>query len=207
MEGFSVGGFFSDPTRPWGVAGLIIILLSPLVGLAIFSKTKWGFGLFLAYSVVLLGYHLPFFTSWPSTSTTVIVLTDVALAVCVTVMLSKDMRTPYLAPEDRGWRIDKRYSCYVPVRVEARGASSSAHILNISVGGALIVGKEFQPKIGETILVTVDLADQQTTFSTVVERITAAGAGCGVSFQNLDVTTREALIERVKATTESPAKA
>jgi hypothetical protein len=122
-------------------------------------------------------------------------------------MLSKELRTPYLAAEDRGWRIDERYSCYVPVRVETRGASSMAHMLNISTGGALIVGKEFAPKIGDTILVTLEIPDQQTTFSTVIERITAAGAGCGVSFQNLDMAARASLIEKVKSMTGGASKA
>ncbi len=190
-----------NPSVPWGKFGLVLLLVSPLIAAAIYSKSRWGFATFLLYSAVLLAYHGRLLTVTPSTSTAVILATDLLLAVSVSIMLTREVRAPYLAEEDRGWRMDKRYSCYLPVRVEAKGLTCDAHLLNVSVGGALVAGPTFQPTVGETVLVTLDTPDHKATFSGVVERVSAAG--CGISFQNLSEQERNKLVASAQKSARS----
>lgn len=104
--------------HPFGVqslVGLAMILAPLLSGIGIFLIRPWGWFLYLAFSFFTVGFGLYRIFSVQSLFAYLISLMNMAIVATSIYVISKNVRTPYLSNEFRGWRIHKRVPLALPV--------------------------------------------------------------------------------------------
>lgn len=92
----------------YGIFGIILVLLAPIVGLGLFTITRQGYFLFFLHSAMTLTYSLWRLPRGPIFTQFVAVIINVALLAAAIYLLRGNRRIVYMAHEIRGFRRVRR---------------------------------------------------------------------------------------------------
>ncbi len=131
--------WFLELQARMGLFGIYLMILTPLVAWGIFAVSRWGWYLFLIFYLQLaiyVGLQLPLHTGRGAFWWLLLLLCAVFLAVWV--LMSRTVREPFFAAEERGWRISRRLPLKLPARLYAGDKVATAISRDISMTGALV---------------------------------------------------------------------
>ena len=117
---------------------IIILFFYPVVAAAVFSVRKWGWYLFIAGVLVLIGYNVFVFFLSPLYNYILLILYNLALAVVAGLLFRKHVIAPYFNPRLRWWESEPRYRIDIDIVVRLEKGDAAGDILDISSGGCYI---------------------------------------------------------------------
>lgn len=174
-------------TMPWPF--VIMMLLSFPVGLGLLLVKKWGWFLFLAYSVLLVAYNVyVILTNHDPYNFLALALTTLG-CVAIVYFSRKDVSAPYMKMYPRGWRGQRRVPVEIPIRVGEKNLKSR----DISPSGFYADWPDCPHNPNDAVRLIFELDGEELQLEGGVVRVDDNGAG--IAFRGL---TREqsALLEK-----------
>lgn len=152
----------------------IILLLFPmLVGIGLLLVKKWGWWLFLFYSIALiLSNTITLFKDPHLYNIGALVQTLLALS-AIFYFLKKDISAPYMKMYPRGWRGEKRN----PIQIQVRINSIDKLTRDISEAGFYLDWKDDPFEINEEVRVEIETDSDRRFLSAGVVRKDEEGTG------------------------------
>ena len=176
-------GFWQFASHGVGLAWLSLTVAGPLTAVGIYSGHIWGFALFLAYSGAALAYNSSFLFTQHRNTVVSIILLNLCIFAVVFYMLRRDLRAPYLAQEQRGWRINRRVVCSVPVQLLCAGQELAAMTVNVSPTGVLISCPGGAPAIpGDALTLVLGNGADAPRMQGMVVWVGDQGSTMGIAF-------------------------
>ena len=130
----------------------IILGLFPIVGIGIYMVRKWGWYLFLSFSVLLIFYNLFVFKYLnPNYSLGVVIFFILITTAISAFFLRKNVYAPYFNPRLRWWEIAARYRVPLDTILATNKGAVSCKTLDISETGCFVEYNESLP-LGSTVL-------------------------------------------------------
>lgn len=97
---------------------LILILLPIPVGIGLLFVKKWGWWLFLMYSILLIMYNLYVILTEPEVYNIGAIVQSILGCAAVFYFVNKDISAPYMKMYPRGWRGEKRKPLELKVAID-----------------------------------------------------------------------------------------
>jgi PilZ domain len=118
----------------------LLLVMFPVVAAGIYSVKRWGWYLFVAFSVVLIGYNIFVYLFWNQNySLAWIIFFIVVITAISAVLLRRQVNAPYFNPRLRWWEIAARYKVTLAVRIlTSDHGSMDAHLLDLSESGCFV---------------------------------------------------------------------
>jgi hypothetical protein len=114
---------------------IIILFIYPVVAVAVFSVRKWGWYLFIAGVMILIGYNVFVSILSPLYNYLLLILYNLALAVVAGLLFRKHVIAPYFNPRLRWWESEPRYRINISINIQIENENMEGDILDISSGG------------------------------------------------------------------------
>jgi hypothetical protein len=190
--------------RGFGVPGLALIALGPVVGVGIYAGRRWGLAIFLLHAFGLVAL-----ASWrlvavgPAAGRSLLMATNLVVFLFVGLMLTRNLRAPYLAREPRGWRRQSRVPCDLSMLVERGTQTYQGHLVDLSLSGALVTTRQVALTRGAALTLVLPFGGQRLTLAARVVRVTAAGFA--VRFEPLTEPQEALLTQLIDDTSEGTA--
>lgn len=164
-----------------------VLLAFPLVALGIWLVVKWGYYLFIAFSLTILGHNFYMLIESQSYNRYIVLLFQVTTLSVVGFFLQKHITAPYFNPKLKWWESLPRYKVDLMGKVKAGREVFEAEILDISKGGCFVkAGSKLT--INQTI--AIEFAHKKDEFSAkgvvlwVSEKVKD---GYGIKFEQVGV--------------------
>ena len=121
-------------------ADWIILCLFPIVAIGIYSVKKWGWYLFIFFSILLVAYNLFVYAFMnPNYNLGTVLIFIVFVSVIAANFLRKHVYSPYFNPRLRWWEIPARYRISLNTKILTdRYGTHDCKVFDISVTGCFI---------------------------------------------------------------------
>jgi hypothetical protein len=170
----------AEVLRTFGILGGVLLVTSLLVGIGLLRVRPWGYRLFTLYAIALVAYDIYELVRNPVLYNVGAIAQTVFAFAAVAYFARKDIFTPYLAPNARGFRGEKRYAFESNVTID--GARRVAR--DISSGGCFVVWPACPKAVGDSIeLEWGDAAGTTFTMHGTVARKDDGGIGVAYDVQ------------------------
>lgn len=139
--------------NPWfTVQFLAVILITPLVGIGLVKKRKWGLRLFFGYGIVLILLNGINYSLNPALFNIGQISVNIILLLVLLLFTRLELQAPFYRPE---WHTRvKRHKRAVPVAYDLSDTQIESITVDISEEGCFI-SSENLPKIGTPVTVTL----------------------------------------------------
>lgn len=168
---------------------LFLLLLPIFVGIGILSVQKWGWWLFLLYSILLIIYDIYALTLSPTYFNIGVLLRSIVGIFAIIYFTRKDISAPYFKMYPRGWRGEKRK----PIEMEIKIDEKELITKDISLSGFYIGLKDSDYSINQKLDIILNLEKNPIQLKGGVVRIDKNGIG--IAFRNLNSKNKEILKE------------
>ncbi len=159
--------------REIGKIEIILLLFPVLVGIGLILVKKWGWWLFLFYSITLiLNNTITLIKDYHMYNIGALVQTVLAFA-AIFYFLKKDISAPYMKMYPRGWRLEKRN----PIQIQVRINSIDKVTKDISDAGFYVDWIDCPFEINEEVRVEIETDVDKRYFSAGIVRKDEAGTG------------------------------
>jgi hypothetical protein len=164
----------------------IILVLFPVVGVGIYLMKKWGWYLFLCFSVLLISYNLFVYKYMnPNYSLETVMFFIVITTVISAYFLKKSVYAPYFNPRLRWWESATRYRTPLNTVLVVKNGTLPCKTIDISETGCF-VDLEGEIPIGSSVMIELLCDDVQINcMGTVVNKRSGANEkyqGYGIIF-------------------------
>lgn len=173
----------------------VILFLFPVVAVGVYTVRRWGWYLFLLFSVILIGYNLFVYTRNPNYALETVLLFIAVITLMSAFFLRKHVYAPYFSPRLRWWEHAARYRVVLRSRILTDGGAHDCTTLDISESGCFL-GTEAVLEEGTLVMVKIqckgvelDCLGRVVRKSGEKERV----RGYGIMFQGLPRDTRRNL--------------
>lgn len=152
----------------------IFFLFFPIVvGVGLLLVKKWGWWVFIGYSVLLIGYNSFLFATahnaWNMGS-----LVRAILGTAIVIYFArKDISAPYFKMYPRGWRLQKR----IPILTEVQVDEKRLKTKDISVRGLYVDWDNCKLELSSEVIMNLQLNDRSLSIKGGIVRIDPAGIG------------------------------
>ena len=178
----------------------IILGLFPVVALGVFMVRKWGWYLFVGFSVVLIAYNLyVYFYLNPNYQLHTVLLFILIVTAMSAVFFRKHVYAPYFNPRLRWWEVPSRYNITLATKILTNDTALNCRLLDISVSGCF-VNYAGELSVGESVLLIIQCAGNEIKcMGKIVRKSTKTDhSGYGIYFQTLSRETRLKLKRLIK---------
>ncbi|MBU2622723.1 MAG: PilZ domain-containing protein [Proteobacteria bacterium] len=165
----------------------VILCLFPVVGAGIYMMKKWGWYLFLSFSVLLISYNIFVYKYLnPNYSLEIVMFFIIITTVISAFFLRKNVYAPFFNPRLRWWEIATRYRAPLNTVLVTKNGVMTCKIIDISETGCF-VDLEGEISIGSSVTLEF-LCDgvQISCIGTVVNKRSGTNGnyrGYGIQFQ------------------------
>ena len=185
----------------WGKHGIlyhliwsdwVILCLFPIVAVGIYMVRKWGFYLFIGFSVLLIAYNLyVHFVMNPNYQLHIVLLFIIMITGMSLVFLRKHIYAPYFNPRLRWWEVASRYRIHLNTKLLINNSTLECQTLDISSTGCFVnySGNLIE---GNSVWLTIQCAGFEiNSLGKIVRRSTSTiNPGYGIYFQAMSQQTR-----------------
>lgn len=131
----------------------IILVLFPVVGVGIYLMKKWGWYLFLCFSVLLISYNLFVYKYMnPNYSLETVMFFIIITTVISAYFLRKSVYAPYFNPRLRWWEIATRYRTPLNTVLVLKNGAIPCKTIDISETGCF-VDLEGEIPVGSSVMI------------------------------------------------------
>lgn len=165
-----------------------VLWLTPIVvGIGLFTVSRWGYWAFLAYGVALVLYDAILLVRAPSVFNFGAIVQTVLVLGALTYFLRRDIYEPFLAPERRGFRRHARQRVALTGRIDG----VERRLVDLSAGGCLVEWPDCSRLPGGSVQLDLTFDEETLSLSCGVVRID--GNRVGLAFRNTDPDLRRRL--------------
>ncbi len=178
----------------------IILGLFPVVALGVFMVRKWGWYLFIGFSVLLIAYNLFVYLYLnPNYQLYTVLLFILIVTAMSAVFFRKHVYAPYFNPRLRWWEVASRYNITLAAKILTNDTSLDCRLLDISASGCF-VNYAGDLAVGESVLLIIQFGeDEIKCMGKIVRKSTKTDqSGCGIYFQTVSKETRLKLKRLIK---------
>ncbi|MCB1323835.1 MAG: PilZ domain-containing protein [Spirochaetales bacterium] len=159
----------------------MVLLLAPIpVGIGLLLVKRWGWWLFLVFSLAMILYNAVVFAVRPAVENLGALILAVIGLVAMAYVLRPDISAPYMKMYPRGWRGQKRKPISARIRVDGQELEA----LDASVRGVYVRWSGCDREPGEATRVRLRLGEEDFELDAGIVRVDRLGAG--LAFRNLD---------------------
>ncbi|RJQ49671.1 MAG: PilZ domain-containing protein [Desulfobacteraceae bacterium] len=182
----------------------IVLSLFPVVAFGVYTVRKWGWFLFVGFSVLLISYNFyVYFFLNPNYKLHTVILFIIFVTIISAVFFRKHVYAPYFNPRLRWWEVASRYRIALDAKIIAGDSPVACRLLDISETGCF-VNYDGALEAGENVWMSIKCAgDEIKCLGKVVRKSAAPGcSGYGIWFQTVSRETRlkiKALIRTLEA--------
>jgi len=168
---------------------VVLSIIPFAVGIGILLVKRWGWFLFLAYSVMVLFYNTMVLISEPSELNILTLVQSTVGFAAIFYFLKPDISAPYMKMYGRGWRFQKRK----PIEADLSINGLKLKTRDISSSGFYVEWKDFPYELNQEVNVSLPMETQTLELKAGVVRIDSLGAG--IAFRALDNPTTRTIKE------------
>jgi hypothetical protein len=173
----------------------IILSVFPVVAVGVYRVRKWGWYLFLGFSVVLISYNLYVYLYInPNYKLQTVILFILIVTGISAVFFRKHVYAPYFNPRLRWWEVASRYRVKLPTTIVNDAGSMDCQLLDISSTGCFI---EFDGNLnlGDDVWLLIDFVNNEINcLGKVIRKSREPSApGYGIYFHAMSQETRRKL--------------
>lgn len=182
----------------------IILGLFPVVAVGVFMVRKWGWYLFVAFSVLLISYNLYVYLYLnPNYQLHTVLLFILIVTAMSAVFFRKHVYAPYFNPRLRWWEVASRYNIALNTKILTNDTALTCRLSDISASGCF-VDYAGELSVGDSIMLIIQCSgDEIKCMGKIVRKSTKTGnSGYGIYFQTIPKETR-LKIKRLIKTLES----
>ena len=182
----------------------IILGLFPVVAVGVFMVRKWGWYLFVGFSVVLITYNLYVYLYLNQNyQLHTVMLFILIVTVMSAVFFRKHVYAPYFNPRLRWWEVASRYNIAFDTKIITNETTLDCRLLDISMSGCF-VNDAGELSVGESVWLIIKCAgDEIKCLGKIVRKSPGSdSSGYGIFFQTMSRETRLKL-KRLIQTLES----
>ena len=159
----------------------VVLLLAPIpVGIGLLLVKRWGWWLFLIFSLAMILYNAVVFAVRPAMENLGALILAVFGLAALAYVLRPDISAPYMKMYPRGWRGQKRRPISARIQVDGQELET----LDVSVRGVYVRWSGCDREPGEATRVVLNLGDENFELDAGIVRVDRLGAG--LAFRNLD---------------------
>jgi len=170
----------------------IILCLFPLVAFGIYSVRKWGWYLFVGFSVLLISYNLyVYFHLNPNYRFETVLLFILIITGLSAVFFRKHVYSPYFNPRLRWWEVASRYKIPLDAKILTDDATVDCRMVDISSTGCF-VNYSGELARGTTVWLVIKCSgvEIQCLGSVVRKSTESEHTGYGIYFQSMSRETK-----------------
>jgi hypothetical protein len=192
-----IGGVLRFAGDAYFVQFVLVMLITPIVGVGLVLKRKWGLVGFFVYGLALITQSVVNYILHPAMFSAPMVAGNIVIICILLLFIRLELRAPFYRPD---WQIrGRRFKCTLPIawKKEPDGDLSRTNTVDISPAGCFIAS-EALPSLGQDV--SVSLKDSSGEFS-IKGRVSwhSSGSrrfpkGFGVMFTPLDEVTDKRLL-------------
>ena len=170
----------------------VILCLFPIVGVGIYMVRKWGYYLFIGFSLLLIAYNLyVYFVMNPNYQLHIVLMFIIMITGMSSVFLRKHIYAPYFNPRLRWWEVASRYRIHLNTSLLINNANLECRTLDISSTGCFVnyAGNLIE---GNSVWLTIQCAGVEINcLGKIVRRsMDTANPGYGIYFQAMSQQTK-----------------
>ena len=176
---------------------VLVMLVTPIVGVGLVLKRKWGLIAFFVYGIALIAQSVVNYVSRPESFSAPAVIGNIVVICVLLLFIRLELRAPFYRPD---WQIrGRRFKCALPVAWKKAGeqASVRSNIVDISTAGCFIASDN-PPALGTEVAVSLKDSSGELTIEGQVTWHSAGNRrfpkGFGVMFSALDEVTDKRLL-------------
>ena len=98
--------------------GIILLLLSPIIGVGILQVQKWGWYAFVMYNFLVIGFNFYTILNRGNIYTYSIFFQSISFFIVIGYFLLRDISAPYFSLIQRGFRSEKRKELQIDVKID-----------------------------------------------------------------------------------------
>jgi PilZ domain-containing protein len=183
----------------------IVLGLFPVVAVGVFMVRKWGWYLFVGFSILLIAYNLYVYLYLvnPNYQLHTVLLFILIITVMSAVFFRKHVYAPYFNPRLRWWEVASRYKITLNTKILTDDAILNCRLQDISESGCF-VDNTGELSVGDNVLLAIQCAGDEIrcTGNVVRKSNKSDNPGYGIYFQAITKETR-LKIKRLVKTLES----
>lgn len=129
---------------------LFIMIITPIVGIGLIRRRKWGLFMFLAYGICLIGLNIANIIIYPKQLSIWWWIPNIVTIAILLIFTRIELRAPFFKPD---WHIrEQRYKHNIPVEYRTNGKETTQQAVteDISENGCYIITDEGH-SLGEKI--------------------------------------------------------
>jgi hypothetical protein len=182
----------------------IILGLFPVVALGVYMVRKWGWYLFVGFSILLISYNLYVYLYLnPNYQLHTVLLFILIVTAMTAIFFRKHVYAPYFNPRLRWWEVASRYNIALDTKILTNDSALRCRLQDISASGCFI-NYDSELTVGDSVMLIIEFSgDGIKCMGKIVRKSTKAGnSGYGIYFQTIPKDTR-IKIKRLIKTLES----
>lgn len=180
---------FLEVVKTVDTIAVVLSIVPFAVGIGILLVKRWGWFLFLAYSVMVLFYNTMVLISEPSEINILTLIQSTVGFSAIFYFLKPDISAPYMKMYGRGWRFQKRK----PIETDLSINGVKLKTRDFSTSGFYVEWKDFPYELNQEVNVSLPMETQTLELKAGVVRIDSLGAG--IAFRALDNPTTRTIKE------------
>lgn len=176
---------------------VLVMLVTPIVGVGLVLKRKWGLIAFFVYGIALIAQSVVNYASRPESFSAPAVIGNIVVICILLLFIRLELRAPFYRPD---WQIrGRRFKCSLPVAWKKTSGESlnRSNTVDISTAGCFIASEEM-PSLGDAVVVSLKDSSGELTISGQVTWHSSGTRrfpkGFGVMFAALDEVTDKRLL-------------
>ena len=168
---------------------LVLAVIPFAVGIGILLVKRWGWFLFLGYSLMVLFYNTMVLISEPSELNILTLIQSAVGFSAIFYFLKPDISAPYMKMYGRGWRFQKRR----PIETDLIIDGQKLKTRDLSTTGFFVEWKDCPYELNQELKVTFPMSTFTLELKAGVVRLDSLGAG--IAFRSLDNATSRKIKE------------
>jgi len=173
----------------------IILLFFPIVAVGIWRVAKWGYYLFMAFSIMIVAHNFYVLLSHKLYSSYVVLLFQVTTFSVIGFFLQKHITAPYFNPKLRWWESPTRFKTLIAGSVQYLGKLHDVEVLDVSKGGCFVYCNKHLNLGDEIILEFTYNGNLFRSSGDIVWMSERAPTGFGIKFKNIRLGDKWSLIK------------
>ena len=192
-----IGGVLQYAGTGYFVQFLLVMLVTPIVGVGLVLKRKWGLIAFFVYGIVLIAQSIFNYANDPLSFSAAAITSNVIVICILLLFIRLELRAPFYRPD---WQIrNRRFKFNLPIswKRDADGNFVAAKTVDISTAGCFVAADSL-PALGDRVHVKFDAASGEFAVAGQVTWHSAGSRrfpkGFGIMFDAIDDATDKKLI-------------
>ncbi len=171
---------FVEVVKTVDTIAVVLSIIPFAVGIGILLVKRWGWFLFLAYSIMVLFYNTMVLISEPSELNILTLVQSTVGFAAIFYFLKPDISAPYMKMYGRGWRFQKRR----PIEADLIINGLKLKTRDISATGFYVEWRDCPYELNQEVNVSFPMETQILELKAGVVRLDSLGAG--IAFRALD---------------------